>query len=455
MTAIEKIRDRLNQPVSIFPLITFRIFFGLLMAIATVRFLANGWVSELYVRPRYHFPFFGWQWIKVYGEFFIYLLFALLLIFSLFILAGFLYRFAAAGFFLVFSYIELIDKTYYLNHYYFIILVSFLMIFLPANRYCALDLFVFRRRQPVKKVPAWAVLAPRLQIFILYFFAGLAKINSDWLLHALPLKLWLPPLSHVPVLGYWFGQAWVAYLLSWGGCIFDLSVGFLLFSKSFRLPAYIALTAFHLVTGFLFPIGMFPYVMIVLAAVFFSDEWHKKVLLRFQSLPFYKMINWPKEFARELPQLRSPVRYLFLLFFFLQVIIPLRYLLYPGKLFWTEEGFRFSWRVMLIEKAGTIFFTVKDPSTQRTYSIVNRDYLTPLQEKMVATQPDMIVDMAHLLESDFRRRGISAPTVYAESYVTLNGRPSRLLTDPAYDLVQARNNFRHKKFITLGPADLW
>jgi hypothetical protein len=41
------------------------------------------------------------------------------------------------------------------------------------------------------------------------------------------------------------------------------------------------------------------------------------------------------------------------------------YLCYPNELFWTEEGFRFSWRVMLMEKAGYATFKVKDAVTKK------------------------------------------------------------------------------------------
>ena len=40
------------------------------------------------------------------------------------------------------------------------------------------------------------------------------------------------------------------------------------------------------------------------------------------------------------------------LFFLLQIVLPLRYLAYPGPILWTEEGYRFAWRVMLVEKVG-------------------------------------------------------------------------------------------------------
>jgi hypothetical protein len=47
------------------------------------------------------------------------------------------------------------------------------------------------------------------------------------------------------------------------------------------------------------------------------------------------------------------------LLYCVSIIVPLRYLCYPNELFWTEEGFRFSWRVMLMEKAGYATFKVK------------------------------------------------------------------------------------------------
>ena len=55
----------------------------------------------------------------------------------------------------------------------------------------------------------------------------------------------------------------------------------------------------------------------------------------------------------------------------LQLLIPLRHNLYEGELFWTEQGYKFSWRVMLVEKKGNISFTVVDEkSDKRKLSIM-------------------------------------------------------------------------------------
>ncbi|HWZ34769.1 MAG TPA: HTTM domain-containing protein, partial [Mucilaginibacter sp.] len=134
--------------------------------------------------------------------------------------------------------------------------------------------------------------------------------------------------------------------------------------------------------------------------------------------------------------------------FVLQIILPFRYLMYPGKLYWTEEGYRFSWRVMLMEKGGTAFFHIKDPQTGKSAEIISSQYLTSFQETQMATQPDMILQYAHFLADVYRKKGIQNPVVTAESYVTLNGSGSRLYVDTAVNLAtQQETLFGHNKWI--------
>ena len=47
------------RPRDIASLAAFRILFGLLMAAAMARFLARGWVRELYTAPAFHFAYPG------------------------------------------------------------------------------------------------------------------------------------------------------------------------------------------------------------------------------------------------------------------------------------------------------------------------------------------------------------------------------------------------------------
>ena len=44
-------------------------------------------------------------------------------------------------------------------------------------------------------------------------------------------------------------------------------------SPRVRLPAYAAAVVFHVATWLLFNIGMFPWIMVVSALVFFTPDW--------------------------------------------------------------------------------------------------------------------------------------------------------------------------------------
>ena len=183
MTNYARAISRLEQSVPGYSLALFRIFFGLVGFVSATRFIANGWVETLYLQPTHHFKYLGFSWVTVPPGWLLYALFAGLALISLAVMAGFLFRFAMPAFFVLFTYIELLDQTYYLNHYYFISLCSFLMCFLPMNRVWSMDA---RNADWNGCVPKWSIWVLRSQILVLYVFAGIAKLNADWLFEAEP-----------------------------------------------------------------------------------------------------------------------------------------------------------------------------------------------------------------------------------------------------------------------------
>ncbi len=438
-------KDYFQKSAPAAPLAIFRMAIGFMIVFSTIRFWTKDWIELLYIQPRYYFPFYGFEFVKPLGEY-TYLLFFICGLSALFVALGFLYRIAISILFLSFTYIELIDKSTYLNHYYFISMVLFLMIFLPAHHYFSIDAYRDKRINS-GYVPQWCPDSIKLMVCILYFFSGIAKLNSDWLFEALPLKIWLPARNDMPLIGFLFNYSWVHFIFSWAGCLYDLAIGFLLWNRRTRPWAYITVVVFHGLTALLFPIGMFPYVMIITALLFFPEALHKKIILFINiilRLPA-DVINTSREF-RFSPQKRRLLLALFSLFFVFQLFFPLRYLFYPGELFWTEQGYRFSWRVMLIEKAGYAQFTVKD-STGKFAVVNNNDFLTVLQEKMMSTQPDMILQYAHILRDHYKKLGFQSPQVYIDSYVALNGRRGRVMVDPNTDLAQQEESFQPKTWI--------
>ena len=439
---IKTISKYLYKESNPYPLAVYRIGFGLLVMFSIVRFWYNGWIESLYLEPGFHFSFLGFSWVKPLGIY-TYFIFIICFISALFVMLGYKYRIAIISLFLSFTYIELMDKTTYLNHYYLVSSLSFLMIFLPCASYFALD------STNNRKVPKWTIDSLKLMLLIVYLYAGLAKINSDWLINAQPLKIWLKTKYTIPIIGETLLQNnYTYYLFSWGGMLYDIFIPFLLLYRRTRFFAFIMVIVFHVLTRILFPaIGMFPVIMIFSCIIFFDNSTHKKILDLFKGI--FNRDNGLKEvFTPYIHKYNRKLIPLFVSVFFLwQVLIPLRSFLYPGELFWTEQGYRFSWRVMLIEKAGYTTFKIVDNSSGNSELVDNSLYLTKFQEKQMSFQPDMIIEYAHYLGDTYKKKGFKDVSVYAESYVTLNGRPSQRFIDPEVDLYNEKINFKNKKWI--------
>ncbi|TAE46252.1 MAG: HTTM domain-containing protein [Bacteroidetes bacterium] len=444
---IKQLKVHLFAPVPIAPLLTLRVGFGLMMLAGTLRFMSRGWVEDHYTRPRFHFSYFGFDWVEPLGTAGMYVVHGLMLLCAMGIILGFFYRISALLFALLFTYCELIDLTYYLNHYYFISIAAFMMAIVPANRAFSLDI---RRHPEIETAftPRWTVLMVQVQVAIVYIYAGLAKINTEWLLEGLPLRIWLPAHTDMPLIGGLFRYETTAYLFSWAGMLYDSTVVFFLLWRPTRTLAYLSVIFFHVITGLLFQIGMFPLIMIVMALMFFPGKWHQRLwerVYRFKGnlLPLAMPDAWRRYFIISALSLH----------FAFQLLFPWRYLLYKGNLFWNEEGYRFSWRVMLAEKSGEAVFYVKDGAEGREGVVNNREFLNAHQEKQMSFQPDMILQFAHFLADHYRQQGMQDPMVRAEVYVTWNGRRSQLLIDPQVNLAEVREGWQQKTWVTQGPEE--
>ena len=436
----------LDRPVDGASVAAFRILFGAVMVLSTARFVGRGWIIEDYGKPRSFFHYWGFGWVHPFSVPGMYALYALIGAAALCVLLGVWYRAAACVFALTFSYAHLCDKSNYLNHYYLVSLLSCLFVFLPLDRE-----FSWRaRRTPSARrgqVRAWVLYLLRFQIGVVYVFGGIGKLGSDWLLHGEPLRLWLAMSAELPVLGPLLVRPWSGLAFSWAGAVFDLSIVPLLSWRVTRKPAYVVLVIFHVLTALLFQIGMFPWIMIASATLFWNPGWPRAVLSR------WRRVHDPvtADDIAGLP-LSTSGRALAALYAAFQMLMPLRWVLYPGNTLWSEEGFRFSWKVMLIEKLGTLEFNVVDPAG-RAYSVPASDYLTPFQARMTATQADMILELSQRVARDFAARGHGQVRVYADSQVTFNGRLHHRFIDPRCDLSRETDGLGHQRFILPAPKE--
>ena len=434
----------------------FRIAFGLVGAFIVIRFFAYGWIDALYIDPAHHFTYLGFGWVKPWPGWGMYAHFAALGLLALGIAVGYRYRLCALLFFLGLTYVELLDKTAYLNHYYFAALVSLLMVFLPLNRSLSLD--AWRKSRILwGTAPRGALWLLRAQLAAVYVFAGIAKLNAEWLLEAQPLRIWLQDHTGLPVVGAILGEIWVAYAFSWGGVLFDLTiVGWLMWKRT-RPVAYVVLVVFHVMTYLLFPeIGVFPWLMMGAALLFFSPDWPKTFVRKLKGLrpqtPFNDRAPLPGSADNSRPSTGSGwmtgLAVAAVTFYLaVQLLFPLRHYAYPGNVRWNEEGYRFAWRVLLTEKVGMVEYRVHDPVTGQRWRAWPEDYLTPLQTERMATQPDMILETAHLIGRDFADRGYPSVQVFADVFVAMNGRETTRLVDPGVDLAAVSHGLGPKSWL--------
>ncbi len=427
----------------------FRIGFGLVAMAGSLRFLARGWVDTLYLAPEHHLAYAGFEWVRPLPAPWMHLHMAALAVLGACIALGYRHRLAAALFTAGFVYTELIEAALYLNHYWFVTLAGVLLALLPVHHRWSLDARA-GRVEPSPLVPAAVVWTLRSQLAVVYLFAGIAKLNGDWLLQAQPMSLWLADRSHLPVVGPLLDEPVAAYLASWCGAAFDCTiVGWLLWRRS-RPWAYCVLVAFHLATGALFQIGVFPWLMIAAALVFFLPEWPSRLFeaaaRAWRRSPVSRAWSRasPAADATAVPRLRRPAttaprlgrpaRTVLVALAVVQVVLPLRHYAYDGNVRWTEEGYYLSWRVMLTEKAGHVEFRVTDPATGRSWTAGPELVLADWQAEHADVRPGLIHATALLIADHYRGAGVADVEVRADAWVSMNGRPARRIINPDTNL---------------------
>ena len=427
------------RPVAVDSLAVFRIGFGLLVAFSSLRFLTKGWVDTLYLAPENHLTYRWFGWVAPLPAPWMHLHMVALAALGICIALGYRHRLATALFIVGFAYTELIEASLYLNHYWFITLAAVLLLLLPAHHHWSLDAAAGRAVK-TQAVQAWVVWALRAQVGIVYVFAGIAKLNGDWLFHAQPLRLWLADRTHLPVIGPFLDEPLVAYAASWGSAAFDCTiVAWLLWRRS-RPWAYAVLVVFHIATWLLFPkIGVFPWVMIFCALVFFSPDWPRQLAKRVKAGLDGTAAKEPEPTQsdtanRKTSSVSRPAIALLAIFAAVQVFLPLRHYLEPGNVRWNEQGYYLAWRVMLTEKAGHLEYEVTDPATGRNWLAYPELVLTDWQAAHAATRPDLIHATALLIADHYEQQGIPDAEVRATSWVSMNGRQAKQFIDPAINL---------------------
>lgn len=424
-------------------LILWRLAFGLLITIEAFGAILTGWVRRNFVDPEFTFNFIGFEFLQPLPGNGMYFYFVLMGIFGVLITIGYKYRFSMFCYALMWTCVYLMQKTSYNNHYYLMMLLCWLMVFLPANRWFSVD----ANRNPELKsagVPRWTYLVVILQVWIVYTYASIAKIYPDWL-DGTVTALFMKGKSDYWLIGDFLQLPWVHYSMAYVGILFDLLIVPLLLWRRTRVIAFCISIFFHLFNSVVFQIGIFPYMSIAFALFFFSSE-----TLQRRFLPKKKIYD-----AGEIkvPSYKPLLLTVFSVYFIIQIALPLRHWAFQDDVLWNEEGHRLAWRMMLRSKSGRLNIYTQEVGTGLRNNYDYRSLLSKKQARSIRAKPDMIWQLVQRIKKLEAEKGKDV-AIYVTSRVKVNGGSYFPFIDPEVDLsTEEWFHFKHNDWILPAPED--
>lgn len=468
----------LFENVSAQSIALFRIFFGVIMLWEVYKYFDRGWIRRYWVEPEFNFKYEWFQWVEPLSADGMIFLFMILGLLSLFVTIGLFYRVSIFLLFILFTYTFLLEQARYLNHFYLVICINFLLIFVPAHRTFSVDSWLFPNREN-GYIDRWHILILKFQVGVAYFFGGIAKLNSNWLSGS-PLDMWLSRRSEFPVIGTLLELKEVALFVSYSGLFLDLLALPLLLVKRTRPYMALMLVLFHFTNDALFTIGIFPWLMIGALTIYLPEDWPKRAVNYvaekslnqklsiftiglisayigswfhggFSLIPFTTsffitvVLFWDFHINPSTNRATKPQKSNLLVqkwiaagimfWVLIQCIVPMRHLIIEGNPSWTEEGHRFAWHMKLRSKSCSEQFYVENRNTGELVEINGMPFLENWQRRKVSASPQLVIQYASFLSEINDNQ-----PVYADIHCSLNGGPSRRLVRADVDLSKVQFN---------------
>lgn len=424
-------------------LVVFRIFYGLLVSAECYGAIFTGWVRRTLIEPQFTFSFIGFEWLQPLPGHGMYIYFALMGTLGLFIALGYKYRFNAMAFALLWTGVYLMQKTSYNNHYYLLMLLAYIMAFLPAHKDASLDakLNPQLRSHTMFNWVRWMII---LQLFIVYTYASIAKLYGDWLDFSI-IEILVQSKKEYWLIGDFLQLKWVHKIVAFFGIFFDLLIVPALLWKRTRKAAFVLAIFFHLFNSIVFQIGIFPYLSLAFTVFFFEPQTIRNLFLKTKSVQI--------EPAPATPNTKNLILSVLSIYFVVQLILPVRHHFFKDDVLWTEEGHRLSWRMMLRTRTGNIQYRIVNTSNGETTRIDLDDYLTSKQKSRVACYPDFAWQFAQHLKKEYAKNG-EVIQVYVKNKVKVNNGVYAEFINPETDLASVPwKHFSHNEWILPSPTE--
>src|SRR5690554_1543270 len=232
--------------------------------------IALGWVRYTLVDQPFTFNFIGFDFLQYLQGEWMYAHFAIMGIFGIGVMLGYKYRFSMFAYAVMWSAVYLMQKSNYNNHYYLMMLLCWLMAFLPANGALSIDAKTNPKIRSAS-MPRWALLVVILQVWIVYTFAAVNKLYPGWL-NGDAIAAFMAGKSNYPLIGELLQLKWLQMILVYAGIFFDLLIVRLWLFNRRLLLVFVLSLIFPFFNSLFFQIGIFPYMSLAFALFFFTPE---------------------------------------------------------------------------------------------------------------------------------------------------------------------------------------
>lgn len=409
-----------------------------------------------YVEPIFHFKYPGFEWVEVLPPGMMYALIYLGVILSILVGLGLFYRFASIALAVVYIYVFLIDVTYWNNHYYAYGLIAVFFAITDAHQAYSIDKW---RLQLAGLLPRWQVYLFRFQFFVVYFYGGLSKLqNKDWLDNISGYVL----VENSFIRKGWAAQHHLIYpfsiLITWGGVVFDLLIGWLLLWRKALWFALFLAIGFNVSNAIFLTIGSFPYTMLASFILFVPPNalalFMDKYLGGFQQKA---ALNKTSPQPHKITQKLILVGLGFFVCF--QLLFPFRSWLYDGSVFWTKEGKLCSWHMMSGSSYVTAKFEVVETKEGTSLEVSASDlepknFLSKKQIQTLGKWPFLVPQFAKFLKKEAEYAGFQNVEIYGRILVSRNKRPLIHIVPPDIDLAALEvKSFGHNEWILRYPDE--
>ncbi|XP_068202139.1 vitamin K-dependent gamma-carboxylase [Palaemon carinicauda] len=493
----------LHRPCDPASLAATRILFGIMMFLDLPQERGMGVADKLWGDPNLcHFPLFNWmtplplRWMLI--------LYGVMIICTLLMILGCKWRLSCGVFVTCYWYLFLLDKGTWNNHSYLYGLISTMMLFSDPHRCWSID-SISTPTLRNSHVPLWSYMLLRFQVFLLYFYAGVKKLDPDWLYGFSMQHLSEHWVFH-PFRLILSNDSIDYYIIHLGGFTLDFTIGFLLFLDQTRKAALFFGIAFHLMNSQIFSIGMFPWVCMVTMPIFCHMSWprtlispvtsvfsavycHSKSLLDKSKMKIISSLSIKRSklqikikemnsrrdnritlkssmetksdsnknefrlFLQRNPDCcyeessavswKQKLKTLVVLtYIILQLFLPFSHFITKGYNTWTEGPYGYSWD-MMVHSWDTLHIkiTAIDKETQ------HKTYVDPsawVKSNRWASHVDMAVQFGRCIEDKLTQYGMSNFALHFDVWRSLNRRFQQRVYDPNVDVLRAPWSPWHK-----------